>query len=78
VIPDPASRRRLPAPGLYWRAEPDYSGRVTVPVLWDKERGTIASNESAEIIRMFNSAFDGVGALPGDYYPEACAPRSTR
>ena len=37
---------------------PEASGRVTVPILWDKERGTIVSNESSEIIRMFNSAFD--------------------
>ena len=42
-----------------------------MPVLWDKQRGTIVSNESADIIRMFNSAFDGVGAAPGDYYPRA-------
>lgn len=55
---------------VYTAADPGYSGRVTVPVLWDKRRGTIVSNESAEIIRMFNSAFDGVGAAPGDYYPE--------
>ena len=54
---------------LYTKAKPDYSGRVTVPVLWDKERETVASNESSEIIRMFNSAFDGIGAKPGDYYP---------
>jgi putative glutathione S-transferase len=39
-------------------------------VLWDKERDTIVSNESSEIIRMLNSAFDEVGATPGDYYPE--------
>jgi putative glutathione S-transferase len=56
---------------LYTRADPAYSGRVTVPVLWDRGRHTIVSNESAEIIRMLNSAFDGVGARPGDYYPEA-------
>jgi putative glutathione S-transferase len=56
---------------VYTAADPGYSGRVTVPVLWDKERGTIVSNESSEIIRMFNSAFDDVGAAPGDYYPEA-------
>lgn len=56
---------------LYTRANPAYSGRVTVPVLWDRGRHTIVSNESAEIIRMLNSAFDGVGARPGDYYPEA-------
>jgi glutathionyl-hydroquinone reductase len=55
---------------IYQAAKPDYSGRVTVPVLWDKEKRTIVSNESAEIIRMFNSAFDGIGAKPGDYYPE--------
>jgi glutathionyl-hydroquinone reductase len=55
---------------IYSAAKPDYTGRVTVPVLWDTERGTIVNNESAEIIRMFNSAFDGVGAAPGDYYPE--------
>lgn len=55
---------------IYTLAKPDYSGRVTVPVLWDKERRTIVSNESAEIIRMFNSAFDAAGAAPGDYYPE--------
>lgn len=54
---------------VYTRAVPDYSGRVTVPVLWDRERGTIVSNESSEIIRMLNSAFDGVGAKPGDYHP---------
>ena len=56
---------------VYTAADPHYSGRVTVPVLWDKKTKTIVSNESAEIIRMFNSAFDGVGAKPGDYYPEA-------
>lgn len=59
---------------IYTRAKPDYSGRVTVPVLWDKKRGTIVSNESSEIIRMFNSAFDAIGAKPGDYYPEALRP----
>lgn len=56
---------------LYLQADANYSGRVTVPVLWDKQQKTIVSNESADIIRMFNSAFDGIGALPGDYYPEA-------
>lgn len=55
---------------VYTAAKPDYTGRVTVPVLWDKRRSAIVSNESAEIIRMFNSAFDRVGARPGDYYPE--------
>ena len=59
---------------LYVKAQPDYTGRVTVPVLWDKQRKTIVSNESADIIRMFNSAFDGRGAAPGDYYPLALRP----
>ena len=54
---------------VYTRANPHYTGRVTVPVLWDKERRTIVSNESADIMRMFNSAFDRLGAREGDYYP---------
>jgi putative glutathione S-transferase len=69
VIPDPVHGARY-MHEVYTAAKPDYSGRVTVPVLWDKARGTIVNNESAEIIRMMNSAFDGVGARPGDYYPE--------
>ncbi|SDI13224.1 glutathione S-transferase family protein [Salipiger marinus] len=56
---------------VYLRADPQISGRVTVPVLWDKSRGTIVSNESAEIIRMFNSAFDGLTGNTDDYWPEA-------
>lgn len=56
---------------IYTKADPTYSGRVTVPVLWDKKTNTIVSNESAEIIRMFNSAFDGIGAKQGDYWPKA-------
>jgi glutathionyl-hydroquinone reductase len=55
---------------LYLKADPNISGRVTVPVLWDKTRETIVSNESAEIIRMFNSAFDGVTGNRDDYWPE--------
>jgi len=69
VIPDPIFN----APYLrdiYLKANNRYSGRVTVPVLWDKKTNTIVSNESAEIIRMFNSAFDALGAVEGDYYPE--------
>ena len=54
---------------IYGRADRAYTGRVTVPMLWDKERGTIVSNESSEIVRMLNGAFDGCGAAPGDYYP---------
>src|SRR5690606_286892 len=54
---------------LYTLAQPGYTGRVTVPVLWDKQRRTIVNNESSEIIRMLNSAFDGAGAAAGDYYP---------
>ena len=54
---------------IYTRAKPDYSGRVTVPVLWDKQRETIVSNESSEIIRMFNSGFGDLAEGP-DYYPE--------
>ncbi len=54
---------------VYLRAQRGYSGRVTVPVLWDLKRNTIVSNESAEIIRMLNSAFDGIGAKAGNYAP---------
>lgn len=56
---------------IYTAADSKYSGRVTVPVLWDKQQNVMVSNESSEIIRMFNSAFDQIGAKPGDYYPEA-------
>ena len=54
---------------IYTAAQADYTGRVTVPILWDKKNHTIVSNESPEIIRMFNSAFDDVGAIPGDFSP---------
>ena len=54
---------------VYTLAKPDYSGRVTVPVLWDKENNTIVSNESSEIIRMFNNAFNGIGANSENFYP---------
>ncbi len=55
---------------LYTLAKSDYTGRVTVPILWDKKLNTIVSNESPEIIRMLNSAFDDIGAKAGDYYPK--------
>jgi len=54
---------------IYTAAQADYTGRVTVPILWDKKKNTIVSNESPEIIRMFNSAFDEIGALAGDFSP---------
>jgi glutathionyl-hydroquinone reductase len=56
---------------IYLRADPRYSGRVSVPVLWDKERRTIVNNESAEIIRMFNGAFGRFTNVRTDYYPPA-------
>jgi len=52
---------------IYTAAKPDYTGRVTVPILWDKKTHSIVSNESSEIIRMFNSAFDEVGALAANF-----------
>ena len=70
VIPDPVLDAEF-LHELYTAADLCFSGRVTVPVLWDKKTGTIVSNESSEIIRMFNSAFDHLGATPGDFYPEA-------
>lgn len=68
VVPDAVNGARY-LHEVYTLADPAYTGRVTVPVLWDKHTQTIVSNESPEIIRMFNSAFDDIGALPGDYYP---------
>jgi putative glutathione S-transferase len=56
---------------IYLLADPKYTGRVSVPVLWDKERRAIVSNESSEIIRMFNSAFDRITGDRTDYYPAA-------
>ena len=70
VIPDSINgAKRLYE--VYLAADPKYSGRATVPILWDKQQHTIVSNESAEIIRMFNSAFNELGAVGPDYYPEA-------
>lgn len=56
---------------IYTHVEPEYSGRVTVPVLYDLKQDKIVNNESSEIMRMLNSAFDEVGAKEGDYYPES-------
>jgi len=56
---------------LYSKADGNYSGRVTVPILWDKQRETIVCNESAEIIRMFNSEFNTLTGNNDDYYPQA-------
>lgn len=56
---------------IYLRAKSDYTGRVTVPVLWDRERNTIVSNESADIIRMLNRAFDDVASAGIDYCPSS-------
>jgi len=56
---------------LYLKADVSYEGRVTVPVLWDTKLNTIVSNESSEIIRMFNSAFDHLTHNLNDYYPES-------
>ena len=69
VVPDTVNDK-LKMHEIYTLANPNYSGRVTVPVLWDKHQKTIVSNESSEIIRMFNSAFDQIGATEGDYYPQ--------
>jgi putative glutathione S-transferase len=70
VIADPLHHARY-LHQVYTAAQSDYTGRVTVPLLWDKQQNKPVNNESAEIIRMLNSAFDGVGAKTGDYYPPA-------
>jgi len=73
VTPDPLFGARF-LRDVYVAVKPDVTGRVTVPLLIDKKTRTAVSNESAEIIRMMNSAFDAAGATPGDYYPEALRP----
>lgn len=69
VVADPVLRASY-LYEIYTHVEPDYSGRVTVPVLYDLKQDKIVNNESSEIMRMLNSAFDEVGAKEGDYYPE--------
>ncbi len=69
VVPDEVNGARY-LWQLYAASDSTYSGRATVPVLWDKRTHRIVNNESADILRMFNSAFDGVGASEGDYYPK--------
>jgi putative glutathione S-transferase len=67
-IPDTVNGKQLLGE-IYLLADPKFTGRVTVPVLWDKHRTTIVNNESSEIIRMFNSAFDAFTNVREDYYP---------
>ncbi len=74
VVPDPVNNAHY-LYEVYLRADPEYSGRVSVPVLWDLHRNTIVNNESGEIIRMLNSAFDGVGATREDFAPTALLPQ---
>lgn len=69
VVPDPVFGADC-LYEIYQKSDPAYTGLVTVPTLWDKAQKKLVSNESSEMIRMFNSAFDDIGALPGDYYPE--------
>ncbi len=73
TLPDPVGQARY-LHEVYRRARQDYSGKVTVPVLWDLQRDTIVSNESVDIIRMLNSAFDGLGVNPDDYAPADLLP----
>jgi len=70
VIPDPIHHAQA-LHEIYRHADAQYTGRVTVPVLWDRKQAAIVNNESSEIIRIFNVAFDSLGAQPGDYYPAA-------
>jgi putative glutathione S-transferase len=68
VIADSVNHKQT-MPEVYLAADSRFTGRVTVPVLWDKERATIVNNESSEIIRMLNAAFDAFTEVKTDYYP---------
>ena len=63
---------------VYQRAKPDFTGKVTVPVLWDRQTGTIVNTESGEIIRMMNQAFAGLGSSDADFYPADLRPQIDR
>ncbi len=69
VVPDPVNNAAF-VRDVYTASDSTYTGRVTVPILWDLRDGRIVNNESSEIIRMLNSAFDEIGARGGNYYPE--------
>lgn len=73
VIPDPVMDADY-LYQLYTKADPNYSGRVTVPVLWDKKKNTIVNNESADIMRMLNWSFQGLSGLDFDFAPEELLP----
>jgi putative glutathione S-transferase len=74
VISDPVIGAKF-LRDIYLLADPRFTGRVTVPVLWDKQEGTIVNNESSEIIRIFNSAFDKLTDNRLDLYPQPLRPR---
>jgi putative glutathione S-transferase len=74
VVPDPVLKAHY-LHEIYSHADPAYTGRVTVPLLLDRHTQAIVNNESADIVRMFNSAFDEMGANTADFYPEALRPR---
>lgn len=69
VIPDSVNGTRF-LREVYAKADPGYTGRVTTPVLWDRERGTIVSNESREIVRMLDTSFGGIVSSDAGFYPE--------
>ncbi len=73
VVPDPEFGAAF-LYEIYQQSDLTYTGQVTVPTLWDNAQKKLVSNESSEIIRMFNSEFDDIGALEGDYYPKELRP----